>query len=88
MLTERKLEIYIKYSGDIDAFTIGGTKKEKSIMNDSDWILIDDLIQDIELIEKNLISEEMKIRVKEKMKINLVDENIERILKQIIKEGI
>lgn len=88
MLTKKKINIYIKYSGDLDAFTIAGTKKEKAIMGDEDWMLIDDLVQDVELMQKNLISKEMKDRVYEKMKMNLVDEDIEMLIKLVIEKRI
>ena len=73
MLTQKKIDIYIKYSGDIDAFTIAGKKKEKAIMNDKDWKFIDDLVFDLIMINRNLTSSEMKSKVEK-----LIEENFDR----------
>lgn len=87
MITSEKLNIYDKYSGDLDAFARVGTEKEKSIFNDDEWAFIDDLIQDIILLEKKLLSKEMEYKVKEKIKKHLIDENVKEELIQIIKRN-
>jgi len=56
MITQDKIKIYKKYSGDIDVWARSGSKKEKLVMNDNDWYIIDGLIQDFSLVEKGLAS--------------------------------
>lgn len=57
MITKEKLLIYARYDGDIDAWVRCGTRKEHALMEDQDWHLIDGLVQDLELIEKELAAE-------------------------------
>ncbi len=62
MITKAKIIIYLKYR-DADIFARCGTLEEKEILNDNDWKLIDDLIQDIHFLKSNLLSSEMKRRI-------------------------
>ncbi len=69
MITQEKVKIYNRFQGDIDGWARRGSKKEKSIMSDVDWSLIDSLVQDIRLIQKELTSKEfsdaLQIRLSE-----------------------
>ena len=56
MITIEKLNIYIYFNGDVDRWASRGTKKQKMIMSDADWALIDSLIQDFILIKRGLVS--------------------------------
>lgn len=56
MITEDKVKIYKRYNGDIDSWARSGSKKEKSIIIDEDWYVIDGLIQDLSLVKKGLAS--------------------------------
>jgi len=56
MITQGKIKIYKKYSGNIDSWARSGSKKEKLIMTDNDWYIIDELIQDMSLAKKELAS--------------------------------
>ena len=47
MITEDKIKIYKRYKGDIDSWARAGSKKEKLIMIDNDWYMIDGFIQDL-----------------------------------------
>jgi len=60
MITQAVLKVYTKYSGDGDAFSRVGTKKEREIFKDIDFYTIDDLIQDIKLINNGLASNDFK----------------------------
>lgn len=57
MITQEKLKIYKKFNGDIDSWARSGRKKEKAIMEDKDWGMIDGFIQDLKLIDKGLAAE-------------------------------
>ena len=57
MISKQKLNIYNKYKGDIDAWSRSGSKKEKEVISDDEWFLIDELLQDLQLVEKGLASE-------------------------------
>lgn len=69
MVTENKIKIYRRHNGNIDSWARSGSEKEKSIMTDEDWYIINDLIQDLSLMKKGLasssFSEDLNIKLKE-----------------------
>jgi hypothetical protein len=73
MITKDKLEIYVKYDGELDGLKIIGNPVEKEIINDKDWAFLYSLIQDLRLIEKGLVSKEFKSRIQ--LQINQDVEN-------------
>lgn len=84
MITKIKLNIYVKYHGDIDAFSRIGTDIEKQILNDKDWIFIDDLIQDIRLSKNHILSKERESELHKKIERNLEDKDTLKILYDIV----
>lgn len=61
MINLKKIKIFNKYSGDIDVWARFAKKKnEREIMIDNDWILIEEIIQNIGSIKKNLVLESYK----------------------------
>jgi hypothetical protein len=79
MITKQKIEIYKKFHGDSDGFVRVGSKAEKELMAYDDWALIDSVLQDLELIEKGLASEDFKNQIDSKLKENFDFESIEII---------
>lgn len=69
MITKDKIKVYKRYNGDIDSWARSGSKKEKSIVTDEDWYVIDGLIQDLSLVRKGLASsdftENLNVKLKE-----------------------
>lgn len=59
MITQKKLEIYSSFHGDIDGWcrmtlnidSFSGMKRE-------DWYLIDNLLQELSMIKKGIVSKE------------------------------
>ncbi|GAB4038917.1 hypothetical protein [Spirosoma jeollabukense] len=74
MLTLKKIEIYQYYNGDIDAWARSGSKKDKATMANSDWIIIDSLLQDLLLMESGLTSEQFKAVFEERLRQEGVDQ--------------
>jgi hypothetical protein len=68
MITKNKVDIYIKYAGDIDFWARSGSKKEKLFMNDEDWYIIDRLFHDFSLVKKGLTSSSFKDNLENKLK--------------------
>lgn len=68
MITIEKIKIYQRYQGDIDSWARSGSKKEKAIMVDNDWYVIDGLIQDMQMIKNGLASLEFKNKFNERLK--------------------
>ncbi|PQJ78761.1 hypothetical protein [Polaribacter porphyrae] len=67
MITKDKLKIYKKYKGDIDVWARLNIKKEHEAIDDNDWIIIDDLIQNIKMINQGLTSNLYKESFKNKI---------------------
>jgi hypothetical protein len=56
MITQDKIEVYKKFRGNIDDWARIGSKKEKLVLNDNDWYIIDGFVQDLSLMRKGLTS--------------------------------
>ncbi|WP_149304152.1 hypothetical protein [Pareuzebyella sediminis] len=83
-ITKDKLKIYKKYSGNIDSWARSGKRKEHELMSDDDWHLIGELIQELELIEKGLVSEDYKDRILSKFNAACPDEATKQALKSLV----
>ena len=83
MITKQKIEIYKKYDGDIDRLIRIGQKKEKNLIKENDWSMIDSVLQDLELIKKGLCSLSYKDKLENIIKLNFEDEAAE-IIKNMI----
>ncbi len=68
MITADKVKIYSLFNGDHDGWARSRTQKEKSVMNDHDWFLIETFIQDVGLIKKGLASTFFINAINEKLK--------------------
>lgn len=81
MITKQKITIYLKYQ-NIDNFARIASTKEKNILGDKDWALIENLIQDIHLLKNNMVSSEMKDKIENKIKDFTEGENelIEKLI--------
>jgi len=79
MITLEKLRIFEKYDGDADGFARTGKKSEKEIFKNQDWLLIDSMIQDLELIKNGLCSKNFESMTFEKLKNKFDSESIELI---------
>lgn len=69
MINNKKVLIYRKYEGNLDAWARIATLEEKEIMSDDDWYLIDELIQDV-IISKQNMEETLKKNVEDKETID------------------
>ena len=74
MITKQKITIYLKYQ-NIDNFARFANAKEKNILGDKDWALIENLIQDIHLLKNNMVSSEMRDKIENKIKDYTEGEN-------------
>lgn len=83
MVTIEKLKIYIRYRGDVDMWTRIGSSKERSVMNTNDWYMIDDLIQDLGLVKKQVASNEFVIALRKRLDENCDSEETIKTLESI-----
>lgn len=72
MLTLEKLKLYEYYKGDIDRFARAG-KRHKAKIEDSDFFLIANLIQDIRMADKWLASKSYADAVLDSVGMNCDD---------------
>ena len=84
MITTEKLKIYKKYSGNIEGWDRCGKKKDKSFLEYEEWELIDELIQNLELVEKGLASDSFKSQTLDKLNSACDSENTKEELKSLI----
>ena len=83
MITKDKIQIYKNYGGDVDGWARVGSKKEKELMNDEDWFLIEDLLQDLSLLKSGNSSKEYNAKISEKLKEKCSDEETIKRLKEL-----
>lgn len=57
MITREKIKIYDKYAGELEGLELIGTAAENKAIDKKEWMLLDNLLHDIELINKQLTSE-------------------------------
>ena len=79
MITKKLLNYYIKYNGDLDSWSRTLFAKQELY---KDWYLIGSIIQDLELIRKDIASEEYRKKVENILQQNCDDkETIAELLK-------
>ena len=74
MITIKEIEIFQKFNGDIDHFARVGSSKDKREITDKDWYLLNSLLQDIEIVEKGLSSDDFKKKLEIQLKENFDNE--------------
>ena len=67
MITIKKLNVYKQFNGDIHTWGEFGSEKEKSAINDDEWLFIEELIQDLSLIKTGLASDAFVQSVNDKV---------------------
>ena len=84
MITKEKLEIFKKYSGNIENWDRFGKTKDKSFMDYEEWELIDKLIHHLELINKGLVSCGFKTEVQSKLEEVVENEETIKELRSLV----
>ena len=79
MITPEKLKLYRKYKDDLDGFTRWGKQAEKDLLNVDEVHMIENVIQDLLLIEKQLCSLGYKKRV-----LQILNENFDEKARELI----
>lgn len=68
MITIKKYQIFEQFLGDSDGFVRLASKTEKKLFDTNDWAMIDSFIQDIDLINKGLVSSDYKEKILDKIR--------------------
>ena len=84
MISSKKIKIYSKYQGNIDDWARSVSRREYKVLSDEDWFLIEELIQNLEVIEKGLTSEDFKDKVLKKLQKNCDSLETQEKLKNLI----
>ena len=84
MITTEKLKMYKKYSGNIESWDRFGKKKDKDFLEYEEWELIDELIQNLEMVEKGFVSESFTSQIFDKLKEVCDSEKTQNDLKSLI----
>jgi hypothetical protein len=63
MLTVEKLAVLIKYDWNFRQFEIQGTAAEKTLMEDVDWDDLSEILGDLKLYHKKLVSQEYASKI-------------------------
>ena len=83
MITAAKFKIFEKYNGDGDGFVRIGTKSEKECLDYNDWLLIDSMIQDLQLVKNGLSSKSFENQINKKLNNEFDSEAKELIQKRL-----
>ena len=80
IITLKHLDIYQTFKGDGDMLIRLGSEPEKQLLKYDIWKLIEGFIQDINLISDNLVSQDYRDTVNERLKMNCDNqETIDRL---------
>lgn len=66
MITISKLKMFDSYKGSIDNFG-HAPSRDRKVISDSDFSIIEGLIQDVKLGQKGMVSDEYSKKVKERL---------------------
>ena len=83
MITQRHLELYREYAGDGDAFVRFAKPEEHALMSRNEWMLIGDLLQDMELLGRELVSDSFAESAKHRLR-ELCDSDVTITSAQIL----
>lgn len=86
MITEKKLALYRKYKGNADMFQMAALPWQRNKIQQEDWTLISQLIQDLKLVNNGLAAESYKEAVLDRMKANCEDEKTIEALRKLAKD--
>lgn len=84
MITELKIKIHKKYKGDIDSWVRSGSKNEKLAINDNEWYLIDNFLQEIHLVKNELASKEFENKLNNRLNENCENYEVIEYLKTLV----
>lgn len=83
MISVEKINIYEKYDFDMDALARFSKPLEREIISDEDCWEIDDILNDLEMLEKGILSKSFQKRINDKLITSCQDDNVISLLKEI-----
>ncbi len=73
MITMKKLEVYQKFGGDVDGLQLMGTPEEKRLMADGSWSEIYELMGEVFMLKRGLVSREYAERIRQSLETKAAD---------------
>lgn len=83
MITASKLKIFERYKGDGDMFSRAGSSREREVVTDDDWQLIDLLLQDATVINRKLGSENRTAEAVRRLRESCETEDVIREIRRL-----
>ena len=83
MITMANLKEYEEYHGYYDGFYMQKVKNGTNLTTDTEWYLINDLIQDVQLVDKGLASKEFSDNLQKRLRENCDNEGTITQLKEL-----
>ena len=85
MITQRKLEIYNSFHGDVDTWCRMTMGTDSSFeMEREDWYLIDNLLEGLSLIKKGIVSKEYEEKIRKDLNNNCDSDETIRQLEKLV----
>lgn len=80
LLTTSRLAILIKYRWDYRRFNKQGLAEEKALLADLDWHALAELLQDLRLYHKHLVSDEYAVKIHAALRTVCADDDTAQTL--------
>ena len=87
MITLEKIDLYRKYSGDVDACVRTASPHARSIMSDGDWSEISAILQECFLVNAGLASARYTERISDRIAAATGDAATAEALRQLAAQG-
>jgi hypothetical protein len=83
VITLEKLKLYKAYKGDVDLFGRSGSVREKELMPDCDWYLIERLLGDATVLNRNLGSDHRNTEAEQRLESSCENEEAVKYLRHL-----
>jgi hypothetical protein len=87
LITIKKIQLYERFAGDIDGFSRVGSKSDKELISDSEWIDIRDLLDRIWSELHVPVTEDFKLKTIELLSKKVAYEESIKKLKTMVAAG-
>jgi hypothetical protein len=76
MITAEKLKVYEAWGGDPDMWARAARKRDRDILSSEDWRLIEKLIREVTLVERNLAADDYARQIEVNLKAGTADASV------------
>jgi hypothetical protein len=83
MITSEKLAVYREFGGDEDGWSRAGCPK-RGLIDDDDWVAIRNLIQELTMLKRNLVSSEYGEQIRRRLSEMTADQDTAQELLEML----